>query len=183
MKMKKLMMKSFVLLFCLSILSCKDDDSPIPTTPSGPDFTVTTHETGHPEITEGQVFTFNTYGDPATAELGFDINNKTSTVSHYRVITEEFVNSTGWDFELCFGLCYPGISTGTMYPTSDGGTVVTVQPGESQTSVGNHFLNKNPGDGIQTQEWNFRFIQCDADGNEIAGAESLSLTYKYVPLT
>lgn len=178
--MKKLIIKSFVLLFCIGIVSCKDDDPIIVPTVNTPDFTVTTHDAGHPEITDGQVFTFSAFNDPA-AEIGFDINNKTTSVSNYRIICEDIINTDGWDFELCFGLCYNGVTLGEKYPKSSDGTVITVQPGELQESVGNHFLNKNAGDGTETLEWKFKFIQTDADGNEIAGADTLSFTYRYNP--
>jgi hypothetical protein len=129
-------------------------------------------------IMDGEVRSFNVYDVPA-AKLDFFVNNTSSTDEIYTKI--EFVSAVNADgslMELCYGLCYTGISIGNSYP---GGTdSVPIAPG-AQTGPGNHFYNSEPGNGTDVVEYVFRFYQVDETGmNEIG--DELTMTYRYDPL-
>ncbi len=137
-------------------------------------FTVETHD-GDP-IVDGQTIAFNVFGY-GVAEIPFYVNNESTTDQIFMKI--EFVsavNNDGSDVELCFGLCYTGLTIGQSYPP--GSEVVTIEPGQNQNQEGDHFVNLGDGNGSPI-EYVFRFYQVDGAGSEIG--DDLTFTYRYDP--
>ena len=68
----------------------------------------------------------------------------------------------------------------TPYPLN---SFITIEPGETQTSVGDHFFNQDPGDGTNPVSFQFRFYMVDNDGNEVMSIPELMtdyfVTYQY----
>jgi len=185
----KTIFKTVTLLLFIGLVSCKDDDTivnPVPPVETvdpidpvdpveTPDFKVTTHDEGHPEITEGQIFTYTVVGEDS--KLGFDIKNLTDTVSYFRITCEELINNDGTNFQFCWSICTLEVFEGTTYPSQG---AISINPGETQLSTADHFQNGNTGDGINyPMDYKFRIFQTDASGTEIQGAQTLSLTYRY----
>jgi hypothetical protein len=136
-------------------------------------FSVATHA-GDP-IIDGQTVTIGSAIAP-NVSLDFYVTNENATTDINMVI--EFVsatNSDGSDLEICFGLCYTGVMVGQNYPIGD---FVTIEPGQTQVSNGDHFKHLPTGSAdIVTYE--FRFFEVDGSGAEIG--EDLTLTYVYDP--
>jgi len=126
-------------------------------------------------ITEGQVVTVGTL--TADAELKFYVYNESATDEIYmKVVLESAVNYDGTDFQICFGLCYDPVILGFPYPP--GSEVVTIQPGEHQTSEGDKIWNYNDGGGNPI-DYVIRFYQVDGNGDETG--DQLTFTYRYDP--
>lgn len=137
-------------------------------------FTVETHD-GDP-IVDGQTVAYGVYGY-GPAELPFYVYNQSTTDQIFMKI--EFVsavNNDGSDVELCFGLCYTGLTIGWSYPP--GSDTVIIEPGEHQPSEGDHIVNLGDGGG-NIIDYVFRFYQVDEVGNEIG--DDLTMTYRYDP--
>ena len=80
-------------------------------------FTVEDSE-GNP-IVDGEVVAYNVYTYPE-ASLDFFVNNTSGTDDIYTKI--EFVSAVNADgslMELCYGLCYTGITIGNSYPPNN----------------------------------------------------------------
>lgn len=138
-------------------------------------FSVETADSGDP-IVDGSVFNFNTVDYPAAA-LGYFVNNLSTTDEIYmRIEVVSFTNTDGTMMELCFGDCYSGVSL-QSYPINSS---VTIQPGSTQTSTGDHFFNMDPGNGTDVITYVFRFFQVDGSLNEIG--DDLTFTYNFDPL-
>lgn len=134
-------------------------------------FTVESHA-GDP-ILDGDVVAFNEVG----AELPFYVYNTSSSNINMKI---EFVSTGNGDpsmMELCFGLCYTGITVGHSYPGNQTG--ITIVPGQHQDSTGDHFLNTDPGNGSEVLDYVFNFYQVDDSGHPIGA--SLTMTYRYDP--
>jgi hypothetical protein len=130
------------------------------------------------QIVDGAVVAYNVTTYPE-ASLDFFVNNTSQTDNIYTKI--EFVSAVNADgslMELCYGLCYTGITIGNSYPPDN--EYVEIAPGE-QTGLGNHLYNADPGNGTDVIEYVFRFYQVDQSGmNEIG--DQLTMTYRYDPL-
>jgi hypothetical protein len=83
-------------------------------------------------------------------------------------------NADGSDFEICFGLCYTGITVGQKFPNN--GSVFIEQGG--QTLPGNHLANTVT--NSQPMEFAFRFYQTDQAGTTEIGNDFF-ITYRYDP--
>lgn len=129
-------------------------------------------------LTDGDIISFNTIAPDAGAIYDFYVNN-TSTTDNIRMKIEfvSALNADGTMMELCFGLCYTGITIGQSYPPN--ADYVEIMPG-AQTPPGNHMANADPGNGTDVLDYLFRFYQIDTAGNEIG--DPLSVTYRYDPL-
>lgn len=127
-------------------------------------------------ISDGTTLYFDSYEYP-DASWEFHVNN-TSDVETIRMKIEfvDAVNTNGSMMELCFGLCYTGISIGQILPP--GNDFVEILPGQ-QTGDGNHIFNSDPGNGVDPISYIFRFFQIDESGNEIG--QDLTITYVYDP--
>ena len=144
------------------------------TTLSQAQFSVET-PTGDP-LVDGQSVFFNVLTDPE-AYLEFLVFNEAASEINMKVEFVSVTNADGSGMQICFGECYTGTSPGTSYPIGD---VVVIQPGQSQTSIGDHFYNSDPGNGTDAITYEFRFDQVDQGGNEIG--DDLTLFYVYDPL-
>lgn len=128
---------------------------------------------GGEPIVDGQIVNV---GDPVspTPSLDFYVTNENPTTDINMVI--EFVsaiNDDGTNLEICFGLCYTGVMVGQSYPIND---FVIIEPGQTQTSDGDHFKYIPDGSG-DVVTYVFRFYEVDASGNEIG--DDLTMTYVY----
>lgn len=138
-------------------------------------FTVEDAE-GNP-IEDGAVVTYNVTTYPE-ASLDFFVNNTGSEAIYSKIEFVSAVNADGSLMELCYGLCYTGITIGNSYPPNN--EYVEIAPG-GQTGPGNHLYNADPGNGTDIIEYVFRFYQVDQSGmNEIG--DELTMTYRYDPL-
>ena len=126
-------------------------------------------------IDDNQVLEFSdiTYPD---ASFGFYIRNNTSEDINVKVELTSMSGTDGSSMELCFGECYNGIALNQSYPT---GFSVTISPGETQVSSGDHFFNQDPGDGNTPVEYSFRFYMVDENGDEVVSIAEL-ITYTHV---
>ena len=126
-------------------------------------------------INEGDVVAFNVLTSPE-AYLDFFVRNLSATPINMKIEFVSAQNADGSEMELCFGLCYTGITIGNSYP--GGPDVITIDPGQTQPTAGDHFYNFDDGGGNPVN-YVFRFYHVDGAGNEIGG--DLSFTYRYDP--
>tara|TARA_Y200000002_G_scaffold107040_1_gene87497 strand:- start:180 stop:884 length:705 start_codon:yes stop_codon:yes gene_type:complete len=130
-------------------------------------------------LENNQVLEFNSVQYPNASYIFF-VRNLTSEAINVRA---EVLNISGTDgsmMEFCFGECYFGVDLNTPYPLN---SFVTVEPGETQTSIGDHFFNQDPGDGTNPVSFQFRFYMVDSEGNEVFSIPELItdyfVTYQY----
>ena len=130
-------------------------------------------------LENNQVLEFSSVQYPNASYIFF-VRNLTSESINVRA---EVLNISGTDgsmMEFCFGECYFGVDLNTPYPLN---SFVTIEPGETQTSVGDHFFNQDPGDGNNPVSFQFRFYMVDSEGNEVMSIPELMtdyfLTYQY----
>jgi hypothetical protein len=97
-------------------------------------------------------FSSTTYPE---ASLNFFVRNNTSEVIMVRAEVTNISGTDGSQVEFCFGECYFGVNTNEFYPLS---SFITISPGETQTSVGDHIYNLDPGNGENPIEYSFRFL-------------------------
>ena len=130
-------------------------------------------------VQNNQVLEFNSVQYPNASYIFF-VRNLTSESINVRA---EVLNISGTDgsmMEFCFGECYFGVDLNTPYPLN---SFVSIEPGETQTSVGDHFFNQDPGDGTNPVSFQFRFYMVDSEGNEVMSIPELItdyfVTYEY----
>ena len=130
-------------------------------------------------LDNNQVLEFNSVQYP-NASYTFFVRNLTSEAINVRAEVLNILGTDGSMMEFCFGECYFGLDLNTPYPLN---SFVTVEPGETQTSIGDHFFNQDPGDGINPVSFQFRFYMVDNDGNEVMSIPELMtdyfVTYQY----
>ena len=71
------------------------------------------------------------------ASYNFYVRNLTSDEILLKAEVVSFTGTDGSGMEFCFGECYFGVIEGYSYPLA---ASVSVQPGQTQTSNGDHFL-------------------------------------------
>ena len=130
-------------------------------------------------VQNNQVLEFNSVQYP-NASYTFFVRNLTSESINVRA---EVLNISGTDgsmMEFCFGECYFGLDLNTPYPLN---SYVTIESGATQTSIGDHFFNQDPGDGTNPVSFQFRFYMVDLEGNEVISIPELMtdyfVTYQY----
>ena len=130
-------------------------------------------------LENNQVLEFSSVQYPNASYIFF-VRNLTSESINVRA---EVLNISGTDgsmMEFCFGECYFGVDLNTPYPLN---SFVTIEPGETQTSFGDHFFNQDPGDGNNPVSFQFRFYMVDSEGNEVMSIPELMtdyfVTYQY----
>ena len=130
-------------------------------------------------LDNNQVLEFSSVQYPNASYIFF-VRNLTSESINVRA---EVLNISGTDgsmMEFCFGECYFGVDLNTPYPLN---SFVTIEPGETQASVGDHFFNQDPGDGTNPVSFQFRFYMVDSEGNEVMSIPELMtdyfVTYQY----
>lgn len=133
-------------------------------------FTVETHA-GDP-ILDGDIVSFGQVG----AELSFYVYNTSSSDINMKIEFVSVQNGDQNEMELCFGQCYTGIEVGKSYPLNG---VITIAPGQHQTSSGDHFLNLDSGNGSDVLDYVFKFYQVNDQGFQIG--TPLTFTYRYDP--
>ena len=165
MKIKKYLYS--ILFFCSLLLNSQNEYA----------FVIESEDGG--VLENNQVLDFNSVQYPNASYIFF-VRNLTSEAINVRA---EVLNITGTDgsmMEFCFGECYFGVDLNTPYPLN---SFVTIEPGETQTSVGDHFFNQDPGDGTNPVSFQFRFYMVDSEGNEVMSIPELMtdyfLTYQY----
>lgn len=128
-------------------------------------------------ISDGTVIEFGVLGYP-DANWDFYVNNTSATDEIYmKILFESAILADGSLMELCFGLCWTGITIGNLYPPND--EFVGIAPGE-QTGLGNHLVNSEAGNGTDVVDYVFKYYQIDGSGTEIG--TPLRITYRYNPL-
>lgn len=133
-------------------------------------FTVAT-SAGTP-INDGDVFTFNTTNYPDNS-LEFVVTNTTNQDMDMVINVESITNTDGSGMEICFGLCYSGVTPHTSYPTD---SPYHLAANSSSEPHGNHILN-NATNGSMVLEYVLKFTQVDGSGNQIG--TPVTITYKY----
>ena len=130
-------------------------------------------------LENSQVLEFSSVQYPNASYIFF-VRNLTSESVNVRA---EVLNISGTDgsmMEFCFGECYFGVDLNTPYPLN---SFVTIEPSETQTSIGDHFFNQDPGDGNNPVSFQFRFYMVDSEGNEVMSIPELMtdyfVTYQY----
>ena len=108
------------------------------------------------------------------ASFNFFARNLTNEPINLKAEVISISGSDGTLMEFCFGECYYSVDIGLTYPLS---SYVTIQPGETQISSGDHFFNQNPGDGENPIEYSFRFFMVDENGDEVASIAELETEY------
>ena len=130
-------------------------------------------------VQNNQVLEFNSVQYP-NASYTFFVRNLTSEAINVRAEVINIFGTDGSMMEFCFGECYFGLDLNTPYPLNG---FVMIQPGETQTSVGDHFFNQDPGDGTNPVSFQFRFYMVDDLGNEVMSIPELMtdyfVTYQY----
>jgi hypothetical protein len=122
---------------------------------------------------DGNSYSFNTIEYPENS-IDFYITNISSEDIRMRIEVVSITNTDGTLMELCFDLCYDDINVGQSYP----GDYVLIAPGDT-SFPGNHFVNRNPGNGSDVLEYVFRYYQVDTNGDETG--TDLTITYLYDP--
>jgi len=130
-------------------------------------------------LDNNEVLEFNSIQYP-NASYTFFVRNLTSESINVRAEVLSVSGTDGSMMEFCFGECYFGLDLNTPYPIN---SYVSIEPGETQTSIGDHFFNQDPGDGINPVSFQFRFYMVDNDGNEVISIPELMtdyfVTYQY----
>lgn len=126
-------------------------------------------------IVDGMVFETNSL-EYDLAELQFYVTNEGQDPINMRIEFVSAVNANGTGFQLCFGQCYIDLVVGQTVPPTP--NYIEIGAGDT-TGEGNHFYNSFPGNGVDVQEYVFRFYETDGDGNDIGN--SLFITYIYNP--
>ncbi len=135
-----------------------------------------TVNTNGSQITNNQEFEYHALD--TSAELPFIVTNDSDeNPINIKVRVDQIQNSDGTNLQLCFGgLCFFAINQGVIYPTN---FAVTLEPGQS-TTVGDHFWNSNPGDGMNyPMVYKLTFVQVDDNG--VYMNDLLTFTYRYSP--
>ena len=130
-------------------------------------------------LENNQVLEFNSVQYPNASYIFF-VRNLTSESINVRAEVLSVSGTDGSLMEFCFGECYFGVDLNTPYPLN---SFVIIEPGETQTSVGDHFFNQDPGDGTNPVSFQFRFYMVDSEGNEVMSIPELMtdyfITYQY----
>ena len=124
-------------------------------------------------INDLQTLEFNSveYED---ASFEFFIRNHTDEPINIRAEVTSLSGTNGDMMEFCFGECYFGVELNVNYPM---GSFVTINPGEVQNSIGDHFYNQDLGDGQNPISYSFRFFMVDNNGFELMSIPELITSY------
>ena len=125
-------------------------------------------------IADNEILEFNSI-EFSDASFNFFVRNLTSEQIFLRAELTSISGTDGAGMEFCFGECYFGVDLFTQYPLGD---YVSIQPGETQVSSGDHFFNQDPGDGTSPVEYSFRFYMVDQNGDEVVSIPELQTDYR-----
>jgi hypothetical protein len=165
-----------VLLFFVFLISCSKDEPTDTNPPIEPELTFSVENLNGVSFDDGAVVNFTSIEYPE-ASLDFLVRNISTEIIGMRIEVESISGTDGSMMELCFGQCFAGVNEGTSYPSNNAQPVVYINPGETQPSNGDHFLNSDAGDGSNPVEYTFKFYSADEDGNIIG--EPFRLKYRY----
>jgi hypothetical protein len=131
-------------------------------------------------IINGDVLTYTVLGDPNNitssdpAYLGFKIYNSSAANINVKMKLMSMTNSDGTNLQFCIDpICVGTISVNSTYPAS--GT--SVVPANGQNGNFDHFVNSNPGNGINPVIYVLKFYMVNGFGAEVGN--SITVTYKY----
>ena len=108
------------------------------------------------------------------ASFNFFLRNLTSENINVKAEVIEMSGTDGSMMEFCFGECYYGVTLNTPYPLA---SYISIESGQVQTSVGDHFFNQDEGDGENPVFYSFRFFMVDNEGNEVVSIPELITEY------
>lgn len=122
-------------------------------------------------INDGAVYKYNTFNTDNDV-LHFTVANTSATQNiKVKVLCESLTNTTGDEFEFCFGgNCMPFVVQGMNYPPN--GYVIDAN---SNTGDFDHFWNLK--ESNEPMSFKFKFYQVDDFGNEIG--QPVNITYVY----
>lgn len=126
-------------------------------------------------LVNNQIIEFTT-SNSAAAELKFLVTNTGTQDLDFRIRCMDLVNSTGANFQVCFGYdCFSSVQLNGIYPND---YQVLVSAGANRDGFGDNFKNFNPGDGVNyPMDFKFRFFTKDLAGTVVGS--NLNLTYRY----
>ncbi|MDI1316683.1 T9SS type A sorting domain-containing protein [Flavobacterium sp.] len=134
-------------------------------------------------ILNGDVLTFSSLGDPATASssdpayLGLKIYNSSNSNINVKMKLISMSNADGSNLQFCIDpICVGTLTVGNSYPAS-GNSVV---PANGQNGNFDHFINNNPGNGTSNVEYVLKFYMVNSFGAEVGA--SITFTYRYAIL-
>ncbi len=127
-------------------------------------------------INDGDIYTFGTTTYPDNS-IEFVVTNPTAQDMDVVINVVSITNTDGSGMEICFGLCYSGITAHTFYPTD---TPYHLTAGSSSEPNGNHILNSIT-NGALVLEYVLKFTQVDVNGVEFG--TPVTITYRYDPST
>ena len=161
---KKMIMKKAVFLFILISTNFIFSQN---------EFAFTLENENGELIDDNQTLEFNSveYED---ASFDFFIRNQTDEPINIRAEVTSFSGTNGDMMEFCFGECYFGVELNVDYPM---GSFITINPGEVQNSIGDHFYNQDLGDGENPVTYSFRFFMVDNNGFEVISVPELITSY------
>jgi len=125
------------------------------------------------QIENESTLQFSTYDYP-DASYNFYVRNLTSEQINVKAEVTAISGTDGSAMEFCFGECYYGVEINQIYPLFG---FVSIEPGETQISTGDHFYNFEGGDGVNPMEYSFRFFMVDENGDELMSIPELLTEY------
>ena len=157
------------------ILSCSKDESGPDHVDPEPELTFTVEDKNGNIFDDNQTVEFSSLNYP-DASLDFFVRNISSEIIGMRIEVESITGTDGSMMELCFGQCFAGVEQGVSYPSNNAEPVVFINPGQTQTSSGDHFFNTDPGNGSDPVEYTFKFYI--SENGEQVGVD-FRLKYRY----
>ena len=158
------------------ILSCSKDESGPDHVDPEPELTFTVEDKNGNIFDDNQTLDFSSLNYP-DASLDFLVRNISSEIIGMRIEVESITGTDGSMMELCFGQCFAGVEQGFSYPSNNAEPVVFINPGQTQTSSGDHFFNTDPGNGSDPVEYTFKFYNASESGEQVGG--EFRLKYRY----
>ncbi|WP_271855566.1 T9SS type A sorting domain-containing protein [Patiriisocius marinus] len=126
---------------------------------------------------DGDVYVTNSL-DFSEASLEYRVFNSTGSDIFMKAELVSATGNDGADFEICFGLCYTGVTIGQQFPNNGSNTV----PANGDSGPGNHMYHGSTTvDPAVVTEYELRFFQTTADGNTELGTDDFTIIYRYDP--
>ncbi len=145
---------------------------------SAQDFIVTNG--GNGEITDGEVFTFNTLG--AESNIHIQIHNQSTENLYFKLRGTSKENTTNANVNFCFGeICMNTFNVGQYVPPTAYENVI-IAPGTTNPDA-DKFFNLDAGDGENyPMIYEFTLYQyASAEQDQTTGTPVLTFSYQYSP--
>lgn len=142
------------------------------------DFVVTNGDNG--EITDGEVFAFNSLGSEANIHI--QVHNNSEQDLYFKLKAESRENTDGTNVNFCFGeVCLYAFNPGQYVPPTIYNNI-TISPGGTN-DVNDKFFNLNSGDGENyPMIFEFGLYQYNTtDQDQTTGTKVLGFSYQYSP--